>query len=85
MKFGRLSDIPSREYEVVLGGIHARYFQGRKQVVIAKLRAPFMAEGFKWPNDALKLALLQFAKMVLFGQDDRCQMAYWTFSLVEDV
>ena len=77
--------IPSREYEVVLGGIHTRYFQGRKKVVIAELKAPFMAEGFEQPNDALKLALLLFANRVLFGQDDRSQVAYWTFSLVEDV
>ena len=85
LKFGRLSDIPSREYEVVPGGIHARYFQGRKKVVIAELKAPFMAEGFERPNDALKLALVLFANRVLFGQDDRSQVAYWTFSLVEDV
>ncbi|KAK3225461.1 hypothetical protein Dsin_005323 [Dipteronia sinensis] len=26
LKFGRLSDIASREYEVAPGGIHARYF-----------------------------------------------------------
>ncbi|KAK0594795.1 hypothetical protein LWI29_000610 [Acer saccharum] len=85
LKFGRLSDIPSREYEVVPGGIHARYFQGRKKVVIADLKAPFMAEDFDRPHDALKLALLLFANRVLFGQDDRNQVAYWMFSLVEDV
>ncbi|KAK1548852.1 hypothetical protein Q3G72_030602 [Acer saccharum] len=85
LKFGRLSDIPSREYEVVPGGIHARYFQGRKKVVIADLKAPFMAEDFDRPHDALKLALLLFANRVLCGQDDRNQVAYWMFSLVEDV
>ncbi|KAK0608706.1 hypothetical protein LWI29_034838 [Acer saccharum] len=85
LKFGRLSDIPSREYEVVPGGIHARYFQGRKKVVITDLKAPFMAEDFDRPHDALKLALLLFANRVLFGQDDRNQVAYWMFSLVEDV
>ncbi|KAK1548823.1 hypothetical protein Q3G72_026138 [Acer saccharum] len=85
LKFGRLSDIPSREYEVVPGGIYARYFQGRKKVVIADLKAPFMAEDFDRPHDALKLALLLFANRVLFGQDDRNQVAYWMFSLVEDV
>ncbi|KAK0576144.1 hypothetical protein LWI29_012617 [Acer saccharum] len=85
LKFGRLSDIPSREYELVPGGIHARYFQGRKKVVIADLKAPFMAEDFDRPHDALKLALLLFANRVLFGQDDRNQVAYWMFSLVEDV
>ncbi|KAI9175012.1 hypothetical protein LWI28_026196 [Acer negundo] len=67
MKFSRLFDIPSREYEVVLGGIHARYFQERKKVVIADLKVPFMAEGFERPHDALKLALLLFANRVLFG------------------
>ncbi|KAK1591340.1 hypothetical protein Q3G72_006097 [Acer saccharum] len=46
LKFGCLSDIPSREYEVVPDGIHAR---------------------------------------VLFGQNDQNQVAYWMFSLVEDV
>ncbi|KAK0570868.1 hypothetical protein LWI29_007685 [Acer saccharum] len=85
LKFGRLSDIPSREYEVVPGGIHTRYFQGKKKVVIADLKAPFMAEDFNRPHDALKLALLLFANRVLFGQDDRNQVAYWMFSLVEDV
>ncbi|KAK0594290.1 hypothetical protein LWI29_025680 [Acer saccharum] len=74
LKFGRLSDIPSREYEVVPGGIHARYFQGRKKVVIADLKAPFMSEDFDRPHDALKLALLLFANRVLFGQDDRNQI-----------
>ncbi|KAK1549463.1 hypothetical protein Q3G72_002513 [Acer saccharum] len=61
------------------------YFQGRKKVVIADLKAPFMAEDFDRPHDALKLALLLFANRVLFGQDDRNQVAYWMFSLVEDV
>ncbi|KAI9193846.1 hypothetical protein LWI28_000636 [Acer negundo] len=42
LKFDRLSDIPSREYEAVPGGIHTRYFQGRKKVVIADLKAPFI-------------------------------------------
>ncbi|KAK1562840.1 hypothetical protein Q3G72_017815 [Acer saccharum] len=71
LKFRRLSDIPSRAYEVVPGGIHTRYFQGRKEVVITNLKAPFMAEDFERPHDAIKLALLLFANKVLFGQDDR--------------
>ncbi|KAK1584511.1 hypothetical protein Q3G72_033644 [Acer saccharum] len=44
-----------------------------------------MAEDFDRPHDALKLALLLFANTVLFSQDDRNQVAYWMFSLVEEV
>ncbi|KAK3204622.1 hypothetical protein Dsin_018668 [Dipteronia sinensis] len=85
LRFNRLSEIALREYEVVSDGIHARYFQGRKKVVIAELKAQFMVEYFERPHDALKLALVLFAKWVLFGQDDRNQVSYWLFSLVEDV
>ena len=68
LKFGCLSNIINKEYELVDGGIHERYFNNNLELFVKTLHEAFMIVEFKNKKDALKMALVLFVELILMAK-----------------
>ena len=67
LKFGILPNIFLRDYVPVPNGIHIRYFGREGVLLLQDVLNRFMSGSFTEEGDALKMALMLFANIILFG------------------
>ncbi|XP_017979673.1 PREDICTED: uncharacterized protein LOC18593570 [Theobroma cacao] len=84
LKFGPMTDVFSRLYKLVPGGIHSRYWKGKNVKLLTVLKR-FQKGKFEQSGDATKIALVLLANNILFGQDYRRCVTLWLLMLVEDI
>ncbi|KAK3224933.1 hypothetical protein Dsin_004795 [Dipteronia sinensis] len=83
LKFEVIPD--TTRYEMVVNGIHQRYFGGRDEVKYVQLRVVLQIGIFEQQYDAVKLCLLYMLNWILMGLDEKEKIPIFAFEVIPEL